>query len=166
VSWFVALDEARADRDKARAERDEARTERDAVLAKSDDARHEYDEAFEDYKRAYADLIRANETISRLTGELSAARADVAAYRERDAAKPPPLTPEQRNHLLKNRCNHCGGVHAINCPRLKRIRFRADGQTPYEIEYWSDAEWPKDQVVWIESLFEEPPALVGEVIVP
>ena len=74
---------------------------------------------------------------------------------------PAPLSEEQRQSILDpaNRCAHCGGVHAINCPRVKRIRFRADGSTPLEVEFWADNEWPKDRIVFPEDV-EGPVATV------
>ena len=69
----------------------------------------------------------------------------------------PRVTKEQRDALIAARCTHCGGSHAVNCPRLKRIRFRADGSTPWEIEYWRDDEWPKDRVTFTEDLLVDEP---------
>ncbi len=63
-------------------------------------------------------------------------------------ATAPPLSDEQRAALAAARCVHCGGAHAVACPRLRRIRFRADGTTPVEVEFWPDAEWPKERVVF------------------
>jgi hypothetical protein len=69
---------------------------------------------------------------------------------------PEPLTPEQRAALLANKCIHCGGSHTIACPRVKRLRFRADGQTPVEIEFWALDEWrtpwAEDRIVWPEDM--------------
>jgi hypothetical protein len=47
--------------------------------------------------------------------------------------------------------HNCGGVHSISCPRVKRIRFRGDGQTPLEVEYFES--WPQDNILWIEDLY-------------
>lgn len=75
-------------------------------------------------------------------------QADLAAERiERQR-----VTKETFDKLLATKCAHCGGTHAIACPRLKRVRFRADGQTAMEVEFWADGEWPKDRVVFPEDL--------------
>jgi hypothetical protein len=71
-------------------------------------------------------------------------------------AEPEPITEEQRQALQANRCLHCGGSHTIACPRVKRLRFRADGQTPLEVEFWPidvwrDA-WVEDRIVWPEDV--------------
>ncbi len=75
---------------------------------------------------------------------------------ERRLAQGQELSEEQRKALADpaNRCVHCGGVHAIACPRIKRIRFRGDGQTPLEVEFWE--EWPRDRVVFPEDVLEMP----------
>lgn len=65
-----------------------------------------------------------------------------------------PLTEEQRKTLLAAKCMHCGGAHNIACPRVKRMRFRADGSTPLEVEFFPDGEWPKDRIIWLEDLYE------------
>lgn len=93
-----------------------------------------------------------------LAGQLRAAeqRIDSLVVSLERAEQPEPepeaLTPEQRETLLQNRCGHCGGVHAISCPRVKRLRFRPDGQTPAEVEFFPDDQWPKDRIKWIEDL--------------
>ena len=100
-----------------------------------------------------------NATINRMWGEkddleddLIDARAKIAALE----AKLPPtkelVTLDEYNVLKASRCVNCGGIHAISCPRVKRMRFRPDGQTPVETEFWRDDEWPKDNVKWIENL--------------
>lgn len=61
-----------------------------------------------------------------------------------------PLTTDAYDKLVKSRCLHCGGAHTISCPRVKRIRFRADGQTPLEVEYHPNFEFPANSIVWIE----------------
>lgn len=58
----------------------------------------------------------------------------------------------EKDILTAARCVSCGGVHGIACPRVKRMRFRPDGQTPVEVEFWRSDEWPQDDVVWLEKL--------------
>lgn len=62
------------------------------------------------------------------------------------------ITKTELQKLLDARCRHCGGTHAVQCPRIRRIRFRADAETPEEIEFWPDDQWPKDRVTFIEDL--------------
>lgn len=64
----------------------------------------------------------------------------------------PQPTKAERDALLASKCAHCGGVHAIACPRVRRMRFRPDGQSLYEVEFWET--WDKTRVVWPEDLFE------------
>ena len=71
----------------------------------------------------------------------------------RDRAKQA-VTKAEYDDLAAAKCIHCGGVHSIACPRVKRIRFRADGQTALEVEFF--AEWPKDDVLWIEDVYVAP----------
>jgi hypothetical protein len=65
------------------------------------------------------------------------------------------VTQEQYNLLTASKCANCGGVHLIACPRVKRMRFRPDGQTPGEVEFFPDNEWPKDRITWLEELVVE-----------
>ena len=80
---------------------------------------------------------------TRLRAELAASRAMVPAE---------PLTDEDKQRLLASKCVSCGGSHSIACPRVKRMRFRADGQTPVEVEFFPDDQWPKSRVVFLEDL--------------
>jgi hypothetical protein len=68
------------------------------------------------------------------------------------------VTKEEYDELVKARCIHCGGVHLMACPRVKRIRFSPGGQTPAEVEFWADGEWPKDRVKWLEEITVEVPS--------
>jgi hypothetical protein len=61
-----------------------------------------------------------------------------------------PVTSEVMDKAVKSRCLHCGGAHIISCPRLKRIRYKADGQTPAEVEYFPDFTWPPESIFWPE----------------
>lgn len=95
--------------------------------------------------------------LARLTTEKEAAEAKVlelqaiiAEYLATEQSKR--VSKETYASLVQSRCLHCGGAHSVACPRLKRIRFRSDGQTPLEVEYFEDFEWPKDVVIWIEDL--------------
>jgi hypothetical protein len=90
---------------------------------------------------------RAEAAAEQLRAELAEARAIVVAPRTRTP------TEQERKVLLENKCAHCGGAHAIACPRVKRMRFRPDGQSIYEIEFWDT--WDKSRVVFPEELFEE-----------
>lgn len=98
------------------------------------------------------DLAERLDDAERLAGEL-----DQQLHAAPSAAAAP-MTPEQRAAVEAGRCVHCGGTHARSCPRVRRIRFRADGQTPLEVEYWSDQEWPHHNIIWPESLYQEVPS--------
>jgi hypothetical protein len=65
------------------------------------------------------------------------------------------VTQDEYNVMMASKCANCGGVHTISCPRVKRIRFAPGGQTPVEVEFWPDNEWPKENVKWIENLVIE-----------
>ncbi len=65
-------------------------------------------------------------------------------------SEPEPYDPPTLTALYaQTPCIHCGGLHAIACPRVKRIRFRTDGGLE-EVEFWAD--WPTDRVIWKEDL--------------
>ena len=120
-------------------------------------------------ERLRAVVDRKFEDIDELEDDLADARAkvdqllqDAVAYREEIQRLTPTqnetVTQEQYNVLAASKCANCGGVHTAACPRVKRIRFQTGGQTPIEVEFWRDDEWPKENVKWIENLVVETPS--------
>lgn len=125
---------------------------------------------------AQKEIERLNSVINRLVGDKDdldddLTDAEVKIDRLRDAnenlsnqirqlapADPETVTLEQYNVLAASKCANCGGVHTAACPRVKRIRFQTGGQTPAEVEFWRDDEWPKENVKWIENLVIETPS--------
>lgn len=77
--------------------------------------------------------------------------------RLRQSKSPVPLTAEPEPYdaitltslHAQAPCIHCGGLHAIACPRVRRIRLRTDGSLE-EVEFWRD--WLTDRVIWKEDL--------------
>jgi len=65
------------------------------------------------------------------------------------SSEPRKPTPEELKILRDNRCDHCGGVHARACPRVKRLAFHPNGAVA-EVEFWRAGSWPEDQVVWLD----------------
>lgn len=103
-----------------------------------------------------------NRAINRLVGEkddidddLRTARDKIAELEKEATPAKQKVTTEEMARLTALRCAHCGGSHTIACPRVKRIRFRPDGQSPAETEFWADDQWPHDDVVWLETLIVE-----------
>lgn len=93
---------------------------------------------------------------------------------ERQAAEDTALDPEQARALLEEvelpdlypgvkagtqrvfdqqKCQHCGGIHARACPRVRRLAFGGEGK-PTEVEFWPEGRWPADQVLWLEDVIE------------
>lgn len=111
-----------------------------------------------------ARLAKAIERRDLFEAELVAEREDAAIYREASVIalqeymdKVATLTPSPQTYteaeiqwFKDHKCAHCGGAHEINCPRVRRIKFRGDGETPEEVEYWLD--WPTDRVTFIEDI--------------
>lgn len=53
----------------------------------------------------------------------------------------------------RRQCQHCKGVHARACPRVKRIRYDTErGNAVAEVEYWPDGQWSDQHVIWPEDL--------------
>jgi seryl-tRNA synthetase len=115
-------------------------------------------------ERAFQEAAANNTALARRVKEVEAERDALVASIETSEAsvivvpteEVPPLTDEQKAALIANRCVHCGGSHTIACPRVKRLRFRADGQTPVEVEFWPldvwrDA-WAEERIVWPEDV--------------
>jgi hypothetical protein len=51
------------------------------------------------------------------------------------------------------KCQHCGGVHARNCPAVAEIEY-GDTGTPKRVVYWPHGTWPTDQVLWLDQVQE------------
>jgi hypothetical protein len=62
------------------------------------------------------------------------------------------VTQVEMDALKAIRCSSCGGAHTIACPRVKRMRFRPDGSSPAEVEFFPAGEWPREDVSWLEEL--------------
>jgi hypothetical protein len=80
--------------------------------------------------------------------------------------KPDQLDQATRRRLLekdesgqtlfdREKCAHCGGLHLRACPRVKRLQFAERGQHVVEVEFWPPGQWPEDDVIWPEQVFEE-----------
>lgn len=85
--------------------------------------------------------------VDRLGGENDDLRRENLALR---AVPPPePMSEADIEKARANVCVHCGGVHAIACPRVRSMRFRSDGSV-IGVEFWADNEWPKNRVIFLE----------------
>jgi len=111
------------------------------------------------FDKAREQMGEMNATINRMWSEkddleddLLDARAKIADLEAKLPKSKELVTQDEYNVMKASRCANCGGSHAISCPRVKRMRFRPDGQTPVEVEFWRDDEWPKDNVKWLENL--------------
>ena len=52
-------------------------------------------------------------------------------------------------------CQHCKGLHARACPRVKAMSFHPSGALS-TIEFWPDGKWPDTHVIWPEEVpFQE-----------
>jgi hypothetical protein len=98
------------------------------------------------------EIVRLDGVIDRLYEE----KDDIDDDLQDALKKVPPVkrkvTQVEMDALTAIRCASCGGSHTIACPRVKRMRFRPDGQSPAEVEFWASGEWPREDVVWLEEL--------------
>lgn len=65
-------------------------------------------------------------------------------------------TPEiiadvQRRFSNNEACQHCKGLHARACPRVKSMTFHSNGSLA-SIEFWPDGEWSDENVIWPEEV--------------
>ena len=63
------------------------------------------------------------------------------------------LTRAAFEHL--EACAHCGGHHAIACPRVRSLEFHPD-HSVRRVEFWRT--WDDSRVTYIEDLPAEPDA--------
>jgi len=120
-------------------------------------ARRERDEAVAALALSDHEASTAASTSARIV-ERQAGQIETLSARVAELTPPErvPVTKEELNVINANRCDYCGGSHAVACPRVKSIRYRGDGRTPMGVEFWADAEWPKDRVTYLEDIL--PPA--------
>lgn len=65
-------------------------------------------------------------------------------------------------HPDRRACEHCGGIHARSCPRVKSERFVYSHSAPTdisrvvesEIRYWPPGTWETDDVTFPEDVYE------------
>ena len=102
------------------------------------------------------EIVRLSHTIDRLYEEKDDIDDDlrnaISSLEKKVAPAKRRVTQAEMDSLNAIRCASCGGAHTIACPRVKRMRFRPDGQSPAEVEFWRDDEWPHEDVVWLEEL--------------
>ena len=118
------------------------------------------DRWFVSRKQYDADLSQKDVAIDRLFDERDDLDDDLQDALQRIAelnVAKHKVTKAEFDSLWAMKCAHCGGSHTIACPRVRRLRFRPDGQSPSEVEFFADGEWPKDSVVWLEDLVVEEP---------
>lgn len=83
-----------------------------------------------------------------------------------------PLTPQQKadaraifegRHPERRACEHCGGIHARSCPRLKsehtwyshNVNTDATIVTEHEIKYWPPGDWESADITFPEEVYDD-----------
>jgi hypothetical protein len=51
-------------------------------------------------------------------------------------------------------CQHCGGLHARACPRVRELSFHPNGVIA-QVRFWADGEWSDAAIIWPEELDPE-----------
>lgn len=122
-------------------------------------------EAGRDLNKETVDALAArNSNLAATLAESDAARIDAevryaTVQEQQQRGRQTVLTKDERDKLLASpRCVHCGGVHGVSCPRVKRLRLRANGD-PLEVEFWPDGAWTRDYVLFPEDYPEQDEAL-------
>lgn len=52
-------------------------------------------------------------------------------------------------------CTHCGGLHAMACPRVKSFSFAPNGGIA-SVEFWPWNQWPRDNIEFPHELLARP----------
>lgn len=64
----------------------------------------------------------------------------------------PQMAADIRKRFVNNEaCQHCKGLHARACPRVKSMTFHNNGSLA-SIEFWQDGEWSDNNVIWPEEV--------------
>ncbi len=62
------------------------------------------------------------------------------------------MAAEVRARFAANEaCQHCKGLHARACPRVKTMSFHPNGGLA-SVEFWPDGQWSDAQVIWPEDV--------------
>ena len=62
------------------------------------------------------------------------------------------VEPERKSRFHVMQCQHCLGVHAEACPRVKSREQYENGQLK-RVDYFAEGEWTSDSVIWAEDIF-------------
>lgn len=80
---------------------------------------------------------------------------DAASYLMALRAMAPPevaLEGADRDRVMEyfdkgEACQHCQGIHARACPRVKCVEYQENGSLK-RVEYWPDGAWPTENVIF------------------
>jgi hypothetical protein len=87
------------------------------------------------------------------------------------SAPPEPMSDEDRaearrifqgEHPTRQQCEHCGGIHARSCPRIKsehivysyNVTDNSERVAETEIKYWPPGTWETDDITFPEDVFD------------
>lgn len=93
-------------------------------------------------------------TLRALGRRLGASLCEVVRGWRRDQWDPETVARLRQQFLAGQVCEHCGGLHAGKCPRIRRVVLSAGGAVA-EVEYWPWGVWPVERVIWLTDLPEE-----------
>lgn len=65
----------------------------------------------------------------------------------------PGVAPNRTTVFAQRACEHCGGVHARNCPAVAEISYHPDGKVAH-VKFFPPGTWPDDQVIWLDDCYE------------
>lgn len=59
---------------------------------------------------------------------------------------------ERATKFAVMRCQWCGGVHSMSCPRVKSLTFDG-GNKVTGVTFWAWHEWPTHLVLWASDIW-------------
>jgi hypothetical protein len=62
---------------------------------------------------------------------------------------------EAWRHYQSRRCDHCAGVHARACPRVRKLEFHENGRLK-SVTFWARGQWSEDGILWPEDIPGDP----------
>jgi len=63
----------------------------------------------------------------------------------------PGMTPHETTAFEQSACQHCGGLHARNCPAVEEVEYHTDGKVKrVRFRAWFD----DSRVLWLDDVIE------------
>lgn len=74
-----------------------------------------------------------------------------ALLKERELPSVLGMPPRHTTPFAEQQCEHCGGVHARNCPAVAEIEYYESGKVK-RVAFWQRDMWSDEGVLWLDDV--------------